>query len=450
LSNGAALVLDNATGDILAMAGSSDFFDETRDGQVNAAIALRQPGSTLKPMTYGLALEKGLTAATLIEDAPGGFETLEGVFAPENYDERYHGPIRLRSALASSYNVPAVAVLDLLGPDLLHRRLKETGFESLDKTPGYYGIGLTLGNGEVTLLELVRAYAAFARGGLYAGERFVSGVAGKNGRSLEFPGPEKPRRVYSPQAAYLITHILSDRDARVPTFGYLTPLNLPFPAAAKTGTSKDFRDNWTIGYTPRHTVGVWVGNFDGSPMHNVSGITGAGPVFRDLMLLLGAGRPKAEFAEPSGIVRKKICPLTGRLPSASCPATIEEVFIAGTEPKEECPAPHRPGNRPTRIRASLEKRRPPLAIDSPLDGDVFKIDPVLRPEFQVIRLRASSAEESGVRAVEWWVNGRRAGSSRFPFSISWLLRPGSYEIRARAVLENGAIESRPIRIRVLS
>ena len=150
------------------MAGSRDFFDDAHDGQVNGALALRQPGSTLKPLTYALALENGMTAATILDDVPTQFATLEGSFMPENYDEKYHGPIRLRSALASSYNIPAVAVLQTLGPDLLYRRLKDLGFDSLRKIAGFYGVGLTLGNGEVTLLELVRAYAALARGGLYS------------------------------------------------------------------------------------------------------------------------------------------------------------------------------------------------------------------------------------------------------------------------------------------
>ena len=450
LTNGAALVLDNKTGEILAMAGSRDFFDEAHDGQVNAVTALRQPGSTIKPMTYALALENGMTAASIIEDVPSEFATLEGVWAPDNYDERYHGPVRLRSALASSYNIPAVAVLDLLGPDLLYGRLKDSGFDSLRGTSGFYGVGLTLGNGEVTLLELVRAYAAFSRGGTYLPERFIRSTSGKDGLPLDIPSPPPPRRIYSLQVAYLITHILADRDARIPTFGYLSPLNLPFRAAVKTGTSKDFRDNWTIGYTPDTTVGVWVGNFDGSPMHNVSGVTGAGPLFRDIMLHREAGKPKADFPEPPGIVRTIICPLSGLRPSAACPSTIEEVFIAGTEPQEECPLSHRKGVEASTVRASFSRLRTPLEIDSPRDGDVFKLDPVLRAEFQTLRLRASLAEEFGGTRVEWWVNDRKVGACGAPYSLPWNLRPGSYIIRARAVLESGPIESRPVKIRVLS
>jgi penicillin-binding protein 1C len=450
LSNGAVLVLENSTGEILALAGSRDFFDPATDGQVNGVTALRQPGSTLKPMTYALALEKGLTAATLIDDAPAEFATLEGVFAPENYDERYHGPIRLRSALASSYNVPAVAVLDLLGPDLLYRRLREAGFSSLQKTPGFYGVGLTLGNGEVTLLELVRAYAAFARGGLGVGERFLRSVRAKDGRDLPLPDTSPSPRLFSPQVAYLITHILSDRDARVPAFGYLTPLNLPFPAAAKTGTSKDFRDNWTVGYTPRYTVGIWVGNFDGSPMHRVSGITGAGPLFRDVMLHLEAGGPKAPFPEPKGIVKARICPLSGLRPGPACPSAIEELFLSGTEPETECGLSHRAGPKRTSVQASLRRPRAVLTVETPLPGDVYKIDPVLRPEFQVLRFQASVSDEAAVEAVEWWVNERLVGRAGFPYTLAWRLKPGTYVVQARAARGSEVVESRPVRIRVLS
>jgi len=450
LSNGAVLVLDNANGEILALAGSRDFFDSTTDGQVNGVTSLRQPGSTLKPMTYALALEKGFTAATLIDDAPAEFATLQGVFAPENYDERFHGPIRLRSALASSYNVPAVAVLDLLGPDLLYRRLREAGFSSLQKAPGFYGVGLTLGNGEVTLLELVRAYGAFARGGLTVGERFLRSVRAKDGRELPLPEPTPSRRLFSPQVSYLITHILSDRDARVPAFGYLTPLNLPFPAAAKTGTSKDFRDNWTVGYTPRYTVGVWVGNFDGSPMRRVSGITGAGPLFRDVMLQLEAGRPKTPFPEPEGIVKTKICPLSGLRPGPACPSAIEELFLAGTAPEKECGLSHRPGPRRSNVQASLRRPRAVLSVETPLPGDVYKIDPVLRPEFQVLRLQASVSDEAAVEAVEWWVNDRLVGRAKYPYALAWPLRPGIHVVKARATAGTETVESRPVRIRVLS
>lgn len=451
VTNGAAIVLDNRTGEILSMAGSRDFFDERHDGQVNGALALRQPGSTLKPLTYALALEKGMTAATILEDVPTRFLTLEGSFMPENYDERYHGPIRLRSALASSYNIPAVAVLQTLGPDLLFRRLKELGFTSLQKTPDFYGVGLTLGNGEVTLLELSRAYAALARGGSVMDERSVQSVTLKDGSERTPAGPAEPRPVFPSGVAYIITNILADKDARVPTFGYNSPLNFPFAVAAKTGTSKDFRDNWTVGYTPRFTVGVWVGNFDGSPMQSVSGITGAGPLFRDIMLLLSAGE-SSSFEEPRSLVHVRICPMSGELVSANCPSAIDEIFIPGTEPKAVCRLSH----AKTKITATLIVRGGPglpkddVLIAFPQDGDVFKLDPVLRRDYQSIRFKASISDRIEVRTIEWWVNGRPVGNVDPPFAMAWNLVPGSYTIKVRAHLRSGSLESRPVRITVIS
>jgi penicillin-binding protein 1C len=454
LTNAAAIVLDNATGEILAMAGSRDFFDGSAAGQVNGVIALRQPGSALKPLTYALALERGLTAATILEDIPTQFASIDGSFAPDNYDRRFHGPIRLRSALASSYNVPAAAVLEALGPDLLYRKLQDLSFTSLKKPPDYYGVGLTLGNGEVTLLELARAYSSLARGGRYLPERFLLGAVDAEGRASEAPPPPRPRRVFSEEAAAVITDILADRDARVPTFGYLSALNLPFPAAAKTGTSKDYRDNWTLGYTPAVSVGVWAGNFYGSPMHNVSGMTGAGPLFRDI-LTLANGRSEEAFRVPPSLVRIGICPVSGERPSDRCPSSIEEIFVRGREPRGTCRLSHaveaHPGPAPSSVPTVVPGAAPiSFAVIFPRDGDVFKIDPVLRRDAQSVRFKAAVPPGWDVRIVEWWIDGRWAGRSGPPFSLTWNLSPGSYTIKARAVLESGERESPAVRITVIS
>ncbi len=450
LTNGAVVVLENDTRSVRAMAGSIDYFDERRDGQVNGAISLRQPGSALKPLTYALALEKGMTAATLIDDAPTEFGSLDGAFAPENYDARFHGPVRLRSALASSYNVPAVAVLSLLGPDLLFRKLQEMGFRSLQKDPSHYGVGLTLGNGEVTLLELARAYAALARGGLYAPDRTIEAAVRKDGR----PGPDKAApvetRVFSSAASYIVTDILSDRDARVPTFGYGGPLSLPFPAAVKTGTSKDFRDNWTVGYTPRYTVAVWVGNFDGAPMRNVSGVTGAGPLFRDVMLLLEGSGPDVPFPEPPGLIRADICPVSGELPSPDCPAAVAELFLLGTAPRTKCRFGHRDATGGPGVLRVAGRSSEPLQVVFPADGDVFKLDAVLRPEFQALTLRARVKADPLPDTVMWVIDGVAEAVVRYPFSRSWKLRAGSVIIKVRAVLDGQEVESRPVKIQVLS
>lgn len=450
ITNGAVVVLDNAQGEILSLAGSVDFFDVTRDGQVNGALALRQPGSTLKPFTYGLALENGWTAASLIEDSPAQFATTGGFYVPQNYDRLYHGMVSLRTALACSYNIPAVAVLQTVGPDLLYRRLLDLGFSSLTQDPGYYGVGLTLGNGEVSLLELAGAYSALARQGLHCREKSVLRAVQRDGRLVSFPEPA-PARVFSPQVAYIVSDILSDPDARVPSFGYHTPLTMPFPVAVKTGTSKDFRDNWAVGYSSDYTVGVWVGNFDGAPMHNVSGITGCGPLFRDIMLLLHKLDRGKEFPKPNGLVTVSVCPVSGEVPTDFCPGRVEEIFVQGTEPQRTCSRHGETAERP----AAAGELEPDLSaaafrISFPRNGDVFQIDPVLRREHQRIKLAAVVPPRQGIRKVEWWVDGTRVGESGSPYTFFWNLRPGSYTIRAVAIKDGLRLESRSIKIIVLT
>ncbi len=564
VSNGAVIVLDNATGDILSMVGSQDFFD-AEEGQVNGALARRQPGSTLKPFTYALALEKGMTAASIIEDAPASFPAETGAYVPLNFDRQYHGRMSLRTALACSYNVPAVSLVSWLSPELLFRRLKETGFDSLKKGADYYGLGLTLGNGEVTLLELVRAYAALARQGTFLPERSVIRTwkkkitwpeqpliqdevigtkpgskslsfrqtatgdfslassrppetenAGKlskiNLKSerrgvLSWPGKQTGKQVFSPQVAYIITDILADQKARVPSFGYVTPLSFPFPVAVKTGTSEDFRDNWTVGFTSRYTVGVWVGNFNGEPMANVSGITGSGPLFHDIMLLLHPKNTWSDFDQPEGLVKVVICPESGELRSPFCPGSVEEIFIQGTEPRNYCrvhasspyksnsaarrfPAGQKFSNsdesnseeisfsslsllhkeaagdsfakRPiressSRFREALPSREPTslrqkseVAVISPQDGDIFKIDPVLPSAHQRVKLRASVSSiflDGGI--LEWYVDGQKIGETTTSSGFFWRLKPGLHQIKVRLRSGSKISESQPIIVRVL-
>jgi penicillin-binding protein 1C len=452
ITNGAILIMDNATGEILSLVGSKDFFDDVHDGQVNGALSLRQPGSTLKPFTYALALEQKLTAATILEDSDTQFTTPGGSFRPQNYDLRYHGPIRMRTALACSYNIPAVSILQAIGPELLYQRLKALQFESLKKSPDFYGVGLTLGNGEVTLLELCRAYSALARGGLFLKEKSILKRLSNDSPLLSSQENPQPYRVFSPQVAFIITHILADKDARIPSFGYNSPLNLPFAAAAKTGTSKDFRDNWTVGYTPQYTVAIWVGNFDGEPMHNVSGITGCGPLFRDIMFFLAKGKDKIEFEEPPGLVRKTICALSGQLPKDSCPGKIEEIFIPGTEPQNFCTLDHKKDNSSVASIANLDRKieKETIEITFPQDGDIFKMDPILHKEFQRIQFKAHINTQKSVQRVEWWVNSQKLNTSTYPYSLSWNLKPGLYIIKVQASLKDNKFESRPVKIIVLS
>jgi penicillin-binding protein 1C len=444
ITNAAVIVMDNASGDILSMVGSKDFFDDRHDGQVNGAVSLRQPGSTLKPFTYGLALERGMTAAEILEDRDLHFPTPEGRYSPRNYDLKFHGKVRLRQALACSYNVPAVSLLDRLGPDLLYQRLKQVGFESLDKSPAHYGVGLTLGNGEVTLLELTRAYSALARRGIYIGERTILKCSDTEQNEITWNKQERPRRIFSPQIAFVLTNILADRDARVPAFGYISPLNLPFDCAVKTGTTVDFRDNWTVGYTPRYTVGVWVGNFDSKSMHNISGVTGCGPLFKDIMLLLENRKSEVKFATDGDVIKAKICPLSGNLATGYCPGAIEDIFIEGTEPKKYCrvhTASKMPEDLPT-FRVNEFK------IAFPQDRDVFKIDPTLRQEFQRIKFKISIPRDREIDKVEWWINNQKIGEASYPFSLYWNLRPGNHMITAAAIRGKQRVKSSSVEIRV--
>jgi 1A family penicillin-binding protein len=337
--NGAVVALDPNDGAILTMVGSPDFDDAASQGQVNAAIALRQPGSAIKPLTYAAALERGWTPATTILDVPSTFTTREGrPYTPENYDHSYHGPLALREALATSSNVAAVRTLDSIGLSALLDMAARLGITSLGRNPSRFGLSLTLGGGEVTPLELTAAYAAFANGGRRVTPYAIIAVDGPGDRAdpqLAAFGPSPAAEpAISPQIAYLISDILSDRYARMRAFGAQSALDVDRPAAAKTGTTSDWRDNWTIGYTPDRAVGVWVGNADGQPMESITGITGAGPIWHDVVLAAHRGLPPRPFARPAGIVDLTICAEGGMLPAPACPATRLERFVAGTQPAQ--------------------------------------------------------------------------------------------------------------------
>lgn len=337
VTNAAILIMDNEKGEILSFVGSADFFDSHHSGQVSGVTALRQPGSALKPFTYALALEKGMNPATLILDAQIRIRSNGIDYIPRNYDGKFHGLVRLREALACSYNISAIKVLERIGVESLLAKLKNLGFDSLNERADYYGLGLTLGAGEVTLLELARAYSTLARSGVFKKEKIFLEINDIQGKAMSLP-KDSPLRLFSPQVSYIITDILTDNDARIPAFGAGSVLSLPFPCAVKTGTSGNFRDNWAIGYTPHYTVGIWVGNFDGKPMRNVSGVSGAGPLFRDIMLLLEKRERKvnSDFRMPEGLIEVYVCPRSGMLAGSSCPGRIKEMFIKGTEPKEYC------------------------------------------------------------------------------------------------------------------
>ncbi len=337
ITNGAAIVTNPKTGEVLAMVGSRDYFDLDHDGNVNVTLRPRQPGSAIKPINYSLALEKGFTTATVISDTPITYH-LPGQppYSPRNYDYRFHGNVPLRTALASSYNVPAVKVLSAMGVEKMIERGKEMGITTWED-PSRFGLSLTLGGGEVKMVDMAVVYGTLANLGTRIDLNPVLEVKNYQGEVLATIEPTNTR-VLSPSIAYLLTDILSDNTARTPAFGSNSILNIPdHPhVAVKTGTTQNMRDNWTIGYSPDYLAAVWVGNNDNTPMSYVaSGITGASPIWNQIMSYLLKDMPDKEFPQPEELKRVQICPLTGALSCEGCGGKWE-FFLPGTEPKHHC------------------------------------------------------------------------------------------------------------------
>lgn len=341
ITNGAAVVVNPETGEILAMVGSKNFSDPDYDGQVNVTMSSRQPGSAIKPITYVTAFKKGFTASTLLMDTPTTFPGGENLpeYQPVNYDEKYRGPVQVRFALANSINVAAVKMLALVGIKDTLETAYDLGISTLKpdaQTLSRVGLSLTLGGGEVKLLELTGAYGAFMNGGYKVTPLAILKVEDKDGKVLEEIKPEKGKKVLTSEQAWLITNILSDNNARKEIFGLNSLLNIPGrQIAVKTGTTNDKRDNWTIGGDSQILVGVWVGNNDNTPMKNVaSGVTGASPIWRRILLEGLAGKPSLNFEQPAGIVSATVDAVSGfRAHDDFLSRT--EYFIKGTEPSED-------------------------------------------------------------------------------------------------------------------
>ncbi len=351
VQSGALVAIDPETGQILVMVGSADFYNEDIDGQINMSISPRQPGSSIKPFTYLSAFEKGWTASTLIWDVPSEF-TPSGLendprdpYEPVNYDERFHGPQTVRSALANSFNVPAVKALqyigvygdtDAEGEDGLVEIAHRLGITDLNED--YYGLSLTLGGGEVKLLDMASAYAVLANMGNKIPPYAITRITDHNGNVVFEHEESAGEQVIKAEHAFLISSILSDNTARTPSFGPNSVINLGFQAAAKTGTTNDFRDNWTIGYTPDLVVGVWVGNPDYTVMEGTSGLSGAAPIWAEFMKLAIqdlTGNHPSPFLKPAGVVDKVICSISGTIPSQYCPEHRSEFFASGELPLGE-------------------------------------------------------------------------------------------------------------------
>ena len=474
--NAALVALDPRTGEVVAMVGSPDYFSARIAGAVNGATALRQPGSSIKPLTYAAAFEHAalgqgdFTPATMLLDVRTAFVTREGTpYVPLNYDLVFRGPVRAREALASSYNLVAVKVLDAIGVEALTGMARRLGMTTFDD-PDRIGLAVGLGGGEVRLLELAAAYAAFANGGYAVQPRVIRRVEDANGAVLwEPPGGMGDRalasRVLDARVAYLITDILSDDLARVPTFGEGGVLNLSRPAAVKTGTTTDFRDNWTVGYAPGLVVGVWVGNADNETMKEITGITGAAPIWRDVMEAALKGQPVQAFARPDGLVNVEVCALSGELPGPDCSHRIVEMFIVGTEPDTVCQMHQRIEGvvytiLPPEAQAWARERNLPepvtpnpqpathLRITSPDAGAVYRIDPAQPRETQ--RIAISVAVNADFKQIKLLISDlplTRLMSP--PYTYLWQLEPVTHTFSAIGLTTDSAeISSDVIRIEV--
>ena len=460
----AALAIDNHSGAVLAHVGSPDYFADAQLGRNDGVQALRQPGSTLKPFLYQLALEQRLIRPnTVLADVPTHY-AIPGarLYSPTDYSETFQGPVRVRVALANSLNVPAVRVLERVGVENFLQRLHQLGFEHLNQPPEYYGLGLTLGSGEVSLWELARAYVTMARNSIQLSGSRESGV-GSRGREQgsRGAGEQGSNNSQLPITHYLlpitnsppwalVTDILSDRHARAKSFGVDSVLNLPFPAAVKTGTSSNFRDTWTVGFTTDYTVATWVGNFDGEPMRQVSGVTGAAPLWNRIMLHLHEDREPAAFPSPPDLVLRPVCALSGMKPTPACPTVVQEYFY----PEDLGEYDRHPDTFYRRVTANTDAEPqyrlnlPPeynewlatqgrspgvtngLKIVSPSNGNLFLLYPDNRATHSQQRLEFKLAALPD-RPVEWWLNGQKLATQRSD-SFFWALRPGSWTVEAKS------------------
>jgi membrane peptidoglycan carboxypeptidase len=343
VSNASAVILKPSSGEILAMVGSLNYFDENIDGQVNVALSPRQPGSSIKPVTYASAMERGWSTADVLWDVPIELDLGDGQkMRPVNYDRSFHGPVLFRDALANSYNIPPIQLLRDIGVGTMIATARSMGIESLDQGANYYGLAVTLGGGEVTLLELSQAYATLANMGQRPRLTTVLRITDSRGNVVYDLQQERlpPLRAIDPRIAFIISDILDDDQARIPAMGVNSALELPFPAAAKTGTTDDFRDNWTMGYTPGVVVGVWFGNADGHPMRDSSGLQTAAPAWNRIMtqihadpammqsLLVDGRLPPTEFVPVPGIEARLVC-LPRGTGGSQCTATRQDWFLAG-------------------------------------------------------------------------------------------------------------------------
>jgi len=408
ITNGAAMVMDPTNGEILAMVGSKNYHAENYDGKVNVTLSLRQPGSSIKPVNYVTAFKQGYTPATMIMDVvtefPGGANN--PVYKPRNYDNKPHGPVQLRQALGNSLNIPAVKLLQLAGVRNMLETAYDMGFTTLQPTTANvnrFGLSLTLGGGEIRLIDMVAAYSAFGNSGLKVEPVSILKVENNKGKVLEKHKSVKGKRVLSEEEAFLISDILSDNSARTITFGGNSYLNISGrQVAVKTGTTDDMRDNWAVGWTPGVIVGAWVGNNDNSAMKRVaSGISGATPIWRQIMIQALVGQPVKGWAAPKGIVTKEIDVISG-YPSHDGWPSRHEYFIKGTEPV---------GADPIHTELKVCKGQDKLATDTMVArGDYDKREYIVAEADDP----AGGGKNRWQEAIDAWIGGQDDGRYKYP------------------------------------
>jgi penicillin-binding protein 1C len=486
VNNAALIAMDTQTGEIMALVGSPDYFDPNHGGAINMALSPRQPGSALKPILYSAALDpentdsQPWTAATMLLDVDTAFVTQDGkAYTPSNYDQQVHGPVLIREALASSLNIPAVIALDHVGLDRLFTQATKMGITTLED-PQRYDLTLALGGGEVRLIELTAAYGAFANGGFRLTPSSILEVSDFQGNLLYSTQTPAEVRVLDERLAWLISDILSDNDARIMGFGEISSLRLDRPAAVKTGTTSNFHDNWTVGYTPELVTGVWVGNTSYEPMRDVNGLSGAAPIWHSFTRTVLTGQAEQAFSMPQGIERVEVCAISGLLPTPTCPYRRWEWFITGTEPTqldafyqlvtidaatgalandntplerridqlvldlppEAIPWAHAQGLTLLSDLTSGSGGGPvsgsPLRLVSPASGSVYYINPGLDPETQ--KLLIESVVDGDFVEVSLWIDGERLGVfDTAPFQVWWGLAVGAHEAWVEGVREDGDI-----------
>jgi penicillin-binding protein 1C len=491
LNSAALIAIDPSTGEILSLVGSPDYQDVDNAGAVNMALSPRQPGSALKPILYALALDpdqpQPWTAATMILDVQTSFVTHDNqAYTPTNYDLKEHGPVLVRRALASSLNIPAVKTLQHVGLKNLLDFAARLGISTFGD-PDRYDLSLALGGGEVRLIDLTAAYAAFANGGYRLRPVTILDIHDSAATLIyRTPAPMK-ERVINERLAWLITDILSDDQARLTGFGLNSILNLDRPAAVKTGTTSNFHDNWTIGFTPELVVGVWAGNTNHEPMRDVSGVTGASPIWHNYMRSVLASQPEQAFSRPDGLVQVEICALSGLLPTPDCPYRRTEWFIAGTQPAQydpffkrviidsmtgklaneltpperqrpqvvlDLPAQAFPWARSQGLRllyddqvgemtTPLTQPASPLRIVSPASASIYRIADDLSRETQQIPIEVVG--EQSFTQVRLFLDGQLLELFyEQPYQTWWQLLPGDHQVWAEGILSSGEKVTSPI------